>query len=128
MGPLITHPAMKPDVCHYDVLEVSPHACAAVIKAAYRCLAQSNHPDKNPNDPTAARKLASLNVAYAVLGDPVKRARYDADRVPLRRLPSHERRQPTLERRRQSDKVSTSDLPNRQSPPGVRPFAFRPLG
>ena len=119
---------MKPDICHYDVLEVSPHACAAVIKAAYRCLAQSNHPDKNPNDPAAALKLASLNVAYDVLGDPVKRARYDAARVPLRRLPAHERRQPTLERRRQSDKASAPNVLNRQSSSGVRPFAFRPLG
>ena len=124
----MAHRTMNHDVCHYDVLEVSPHACAAVIKAAYRCLAQSNHPDKNPNDPTAARNLASLNVAYAVLSDPAKRACYDAVRVPFRKQPAHERRRPTQERRRQTDKASAPDVVSRQSPSGARPFAFRPLG
>ncbi|MBS0336912.1 MAG: DnaJ domain-containing protein, partial [Proteobacteria bacterium] len=62
----------------YEILEVSPNASAAVIKAAYRCLAQQHHPDKNPGDRTAEARLSLINQAYAVLADPVLRARYDA--------------------------------------------------
>ena len=34
----------------YELLEVSPNASAAVIKAAYRCLVQQHHPDKKAGD------------------------------------------------------------------------------
>ena len=37
---------MKTEVTLYEILEVSPHASSLVIKAAYRYLAQFNHPDK----------------------------------------------------------------------------------
>jgi DnaJ-class molecular chaperone len=38
---------MKPERTLYDVLEVSQRASPVVLKAAYRSLAQSLHPDKN---------------------------------------------------------------------------------
>lgn len=62
----------------YELLEVSPNASAAVIKAAYRCLAQLHHPDKNAGDRTAEARLSLINQAYAVLADPMTRAEYDA--------------------------------------------------
>ena len=111
---------MNHDLCHYEVLEVSPRASAPVIKAAYRCLAQIYHPDKNPNDPQAAERLVRLNAAYAVLADPVRKARYDATLIIPRRPPTHERRG-------QSNKDPVTDFLNRRVSPGVRPFAFRPL-
>lgn len=68
---------MKSEDTLYEILEVSPHASALVIKAAYRCLAQSNHPDKNAGADAASQRLAQINHAYSVLSDPDKRRRYD---------------------------------------------------
>ena len=61
----------------YEILEVSPNASSAVIKAAYHCLAQRCHPDKNPNDPDATARMSSISHAYAVLSDPLQRAQYN---------------------------------------------------
>jgi curved DNA-binding protein CbpA len=61
----------------YDVLQVSPGATPDVIHAAYRVLARRVHPDVS-TDPEAPRAMRRLNAAYQVLGDPARRARYDA--------------------------------------------------
>lgn len=58
---------------YYDVLGVPPEADAAEIRAAYRSLALQHHPDRG-GDPA---HMQELNAAYAVLGDPEKRANYD---------------------------------------------------
>ncbi|MBC7619633.1 MAG: J domain-containing protein [Candidatus Saccharibacteria bacterium] len=70
---------MKPEDTLYEVLEISPHASQDVVKAAYRCLAQIYHPDKNAvNDSARATlKLVVINHAYAILSDPVARQIYD---------------------------------------------------
>lgn len=60
----------------YEILQVSPQACDAVIRAAYRCLVQRWHPDRNP-DERACERLSEINQAYALLADPMKRARFD---------------------------------------------------
>ncbi len=44
----------------------------------YRKLAQRYHPDVDPS-PEAAERMREINVAYEVLHDPIRRARYDAD-------------------------------------------------
>lgn len=62
---------------HYDVLKVAPDAPGEVIKAAYRALAPRYHPDRNPGDAGASRAMQTLNRAYAVLSDPVRRRQYD---------------------------------------------------
>ena len=64
----------------YEVLQVSPEANTEVIRAAYRTLARSQHPDVNP-DPDATRHMRRLNAAYHILSDPARRARYDAARA-----------------------------------------------
>jgi curved DNA-binding protein CbpA len=70
-----------PEVDYYAVLGVLPSAEDAVIKAAYRALAQRYHPDRNPsNQAEATAKLAQINSAYAVLSDPATRDKYDAAR------------------------------------------------
>jgi curved DNA-binding protein CbpA len=66
----------------YDVLMISPRADRELIAVVYRHLAKRYHPDKDPS-PEAAARMTELNDAYATLGDPVKRARYDK-RVGLR--------------------------------------------
>lgn len=63
---------------YYDTLQVSRSANEAVIRAAYRTLAQKYHPDKNPNNiESAHRDTKRLNEAYEVLSNPVRRAAYD---------------------------------------------------
>jgi DnaJ-domain-containing protein 1 len=61
----------------YAVLQVSPDACPEVIQAAYRVLARAYHPDVS-TVVDAERRTRQLNAAYDVLGDPGRRADYDA--------------------------------------------------
>ncbi|MEP7357345.1 MAG: J domain-containing protein [Anaerolineales bacterium] len=68
---------------HYDILGVPPEASDAQVRAAYRTLVQLFHPDrlghlKEESRTFAEDRLKALNAAYEVLGDPAKRARYDA--------------------------------------------------
>jgi len=62
---------------YYAVLEVERSADAKEVKAAYRKLALSYHPDRNPGNREAEDKFKAINEAYAVLSDPEKRDRYD---------------------------------------------------
>jgi curved DNA-binding protein len=62
---------------YYQALGVNRSASADEIKKAYRKLALKHHPDRNPGDKVAEDKFKDINEAYQVLGDPVKRQRYD---------------------------------------------------
>ncbi len=48
----------------YSVLGVSKDASEDEIKSAYRRLAKKYHPDLNPGDAEAARKMNEINAAY----------------------------------------------------------------
>lgn len=61
---------------HYRTLEVKRTATQAEIKQAYRRLAKLFHPDSNQDVPNHDR-IARLNEAYEVLGDPQNRRTYD---------------------------------------------------
>src|SRR3954467_10487526 len=61
----------------YEVLGVAKTADADELKRAYRKLAMSHHPDRNPGDKSAEQKFKELNEAYDVLKDDQKRAAYD---------------------------------------------------
>jgi curved DNA-binding protein len=64
---------------YYQVLGVDKKASADEIKKAYRKLAVKWHPDKNPNNKTAAEeKFKKISEAYAVLSDAKKRQQYDS--------------------------------------------------
>lgn len=70
----------QPD--HYAILNVPPHATRDEIGHAYRALLRRHHPDTRDatGEAQTARADAMLQhilVAYAVLRDPVRRARYD---------------------------------------------------
>ena len=109
---------MNHDRTLYDALEVSPRASAHVIKAAYRCLAQHHHPDKNPGSDSAGARLALINHAYAILSEPGSRQAYD------RSLGLH----CGFVERRVCDVAAGGSLG--RATPGhkvSRPFGFRPL-
>lgn len=55
------------------------------MRAAYRALIRRYHPDAN-RSAEAAERARAINAAYAVLGDPGRRADYDASRA-CRELP-----------------------------------------
>lgn len=48
----------------YEVLGVSPDVSQDEVTKAYRRLAKKYHPDLNPNDENAAKKMSEINAAY----------------------------------------------------------------
>jgi molecular chaperone DnaJ len=66
---------------HYAALEVEPGATLLAIRQAYRRLARDSHPDANRDDPEAERRFKRVAAAWHVLGDPRRRAAYDARRM-----------------------------------------------
>jgi curved DNA-binding protein CbpA len=59
----------------YDVLGVPEDATAEEIKAVYRQLARTFHPDVNA-DPDAVEHFREITEAFLVLADPEKRRAY----------------------------------------------------
>lgn len=70
--------------CHYEVLGVEKDADDDDLKKAYRKLALKHHPDKNRDNPEAAKEAFQvIQQAYDVLSDPQERAWYDKHRDAL---------------------------------------------
>ncbi|EFR04524.1 hypothetical protein MGYG_07530 [Nannizzia gypsea CBS 118893] len=68
---------MVVDTTYYDALGVPPTATLLEIKKAYRKLAITTHPDKNPDDETAHSRFQAIGEAYQVLSDETLRKQYD---------------------------------------------------
>ena len=56
----------------YKILGVSRDASDEEIKRAYRQLAKKYHPDRNPGDADAAKKMQQVNAAYEQIKNPEK--------------------------------------------------------
>jgi len=65
------------DLSYYEILEVSKDADKTTIKKAYRKMAKTYHPDKNPGDEEAEHKFKLCNEAYQCLSDDSQRGVYD---------------------------------------------------
>lgn len=65
----------------YQVLGVSRGASDSEIKQAYRKLAKELHPDTHPGDPSIAERFKEVSAAYALLGDPEQRGRFDRGEI-----------------------------------------------
>ncbi len=90
LGPTRQVAAMNRSSLHqanyYEILEISPRASPAVLRAAYKSLIQRFHPDRNPGDTEASERSVQIVKAYEVLSDPLTRAAYDRE---LDRLSAH---------------------------------------
>lgn len=62
---------------HFETLGVTVDARSSDIKAAYRQISLKYHPDKNPDDKSAAEKFIKYQAAYEVLKDASKRETYN---------------------------------------------------
>lgn len=111
-----------PELTLYDLLQVSRVASPEVIRGAYRSLSQVYHPDLNPGNPSAARMMAAINAAYAVLADPSARARYD------RRLRESATPVAASARRPQPKEARTSALVSAEPRGPVAKFAKEVVG
>lgn len=56
----------------YKVLGINRDASDDEIKQAYRRLAKQYHPDRNPGDAEAAKKMQQINAAYEQIKNPEK--------------------------------------------------------
>jgi DnaJ-class molecular chaperone len=65
----------------YAILGVKRTASNDEIRRAYRKLAKDLHPDQNKNDKKAEEQFKKVSAAFAVLGNPEKRKRYDAGEI-----------------------------------------------
>jgi DnaJ-class molecular chaperone len=65
----------------YQRLGLKRGASEAEIKKAYRSLAKQLHPDRNKDNPDAARRFGEVTQAYDLLSDKDKRAQYDRGEI-----------------------------------------------
>ena len=70
--------ARTPD--YYAALGLPETATARDVREAYKKRALRTHPDKNPNDASAAEAFKEVGAAYACLSDAAARREYDAER------------------------------------------------
>ncbi len=65
----------------YSILGVRRSASNDDIRRAYRKLAKDLHPDQNSGDKKSEEQFKRVSAAFAILGNPEKRKRYDAGEI-----------------------------------------------
>lgn len=68
------------EIDYYEVLGVSSKSDEVVIRAAYKAMMLKYHPDTSAA-PGAEARAKAINEAFAVLGNPEERKKYDAARA-----------------------------------------------
>jgi len=91
---------------YYVVLEIIPEATEDIIKKAYKIMSKRTHPDKNPNDPDAAKKFQIVNKAYQILLDPKAKVAFDSL---LRARKQRQQRDSVLDSKRKRMKEDLED-------------------
>ncbi|XP_067266519.1 dnaJ homolog subfamily C member 10 [Chanodichthys erythropterus] len=69
--------SISSDEDYYKLLGISREASTREIRQAFKKLALTMHPDKNPNDEAAHDRFLKINRAYEVLKDEDLRKKYD---------------------------------------------------
>lgn len=90
----------------YDVLGVTPAADDLTVRRAYLALARRHHPDVAGGDPA---RMQAVNDAWATLGDPIRRARYDQSLAPVGPSAPPHRTEPGWDRSDDLDELSDLD-------------------
>lgn len=65
----------------YTVLGVSRQATTDEIRKAFRNLAKTHHPDRNPGDKASEERFKAVSRAFEVIGDPANRAKFDRGEI-----------------------------------------------
>ncbi|MFL5805393.1 MAG: J domain-containing protein, partial [Roseiflexaceae bacterium] len=126
----LTHIFMAQD--YYEILQVHPRADQDAIAAAYARLRDLYDSTKledvaNVFADLAREKRDAIERAYAVLGDPARRAAYDAEQAALQddhRPPTTDHRQPTTDHHEPAAVRRPSSVVRRRE---EAPLDYRPL-
>ena len=70
--------ATTTDQDYYGILGVPRFTDTDGIRRSYLLSARRYHPDLHPDDPEAASRMKTINLAYETLSDPATRTEYDA--------------------------------------------------
>jgi len=62
----------------YSTLNIPRDSSPDTIRKAYRRMSKKHHPDHNPGDESAATAYNTIDLAYRILSDPDRKAKYDA--------------------------------------------------
>jgi curved DNA-binding protein CbpA len=73
---------MPDQIDPYKILQVDSEAEDEVIQAAYRRLARKYHPDM-ATAPEAASRMAAINAAWELIGEPAARQAFDRQRAAI---------------------------------------------
>ena len=105
----------------YAALGVRRDASPEEVRRAYLALARRHHPDAHAEGGPAARaaaerRMQEVTAAWAVLGDPRRRAAFDADLDPRRDAPQDPGFRP-FDPGPDPDPADAPDVPYRPGPP-----------
>lgn len=92
----------------YETLQVSPNAEQEIIDGAYIRLSKKYHPDVSKT-PDATERMKQINVAYEIIRDPIRRAKYDQWRTKKRSTPPR------------TESTAHTPPPKREPPPEPAP-------
>ncbi|RPA90064.1 DnaJ-domain-containing protein [Choiromyces venosus 120613-1] len=67
------------EATHYETLGVPHSATKAEIKRRFYELSKKHHPDLNRHDPHAPKRFVRISSAYAILGNPENKEKYDRE-------------------------------------------------